>query len=294
MLTRVKQRLNSYNSLPLLILITSMLSACDGGKPPTESWEVASKGLFSACLSDNSQFSLIGSITHGGSLWSLQEDKRLFDWNHKQGQYSNIIACAFSPESRFAATADHQTIVLWNTDSGAALTFWSAPNEVLSMALSPNGNYALLGLGDYTAVMFDVKRGGISRTFQHRNRVRSVALSADGKLALTGSEDETAALWSVESGELLYRWQLGDEVHTVAITRDGNTAFTMAKYDQAALWNTRTGEKLGVIPLRPTALQRGQMFSSAEFSDDGKLLLTGSSDQLVQLWDTANFKELAR
>jgi WD40 repeat protein len=165
---------------------------------------------------------------------------------------------------------------------------------VLDIGLTPNGNYALLGLADHSAVLFDVKRGGIQRSFYHQDRVSSVALSADGKLAITGSQDQTAKLWDINSGKELFNWQHQDEVITVAISANGLHALSVAKYDKAVIWDTQTGKAVGELPLRATAIKRGQAFTSARFSPDAKLLLTGNSDRLVQLWDVAKLTELAR
>ena len=283
-------------SLPRTTLLASalLLSACDMGPTPDKSWETSAKGNYSAALSRDGKLSLIGSITHGGSLWETARGERLFNWNHQPGQHSNIIAGGFSPDNLFALTADHQTLVLWDTSSGAAITFWTAPNEVMSIDLSPNGSYALLGLADYSAVLFDVKRGGIQRSFYHKDRIRSVALSADGTLAITGSEDQTAKLWDVNNGKELFSWPHEDEVVTVAISDNGQRALSVAKYDKAVIWDTTSGKAIGKLPLRATAIKRGQTFTSARFSSDGRLLLTGNSSRLVQLWDVKTQKELAQ
>ncbi|WP_240472889.1 WD40 repeat domain-containing protein [Dasania marina] len=277
----------------LLFAACFTLSACDAGKAPEHSVEVAVKGLYSGAISNDGKLSVIGSIHHGGSLWRSSQNERLYNWNHKQGEYSNIIASGFSPEGDFALTADHQTMVLWSTQSGKALTFWTSPSQVHDIALSNNGNFAFLGLHDDSAVLFDVKRGGVKRSFYHRNRVTAVALSDDGKLALTGSDDSDAKLWDVNSGKALFTWQHADEVVTVALTSTGDKAFTVAKYDKAALWDTQTGKLLGELPLRASSLRRGLSFTAAKFSSDGKQLLTGSSDRKVQLWDVKTLQPLA-
>ncbi len=287
---------SSYSKLSFCFALTAslFLSGCDLSNSPDESWEVAVKGTYSAALSKDGKLGVIGSITHGGSLWESTKGERKFDWNHRQGEDTNIIASGFSPEGDFALTANHQTMVLWDTLTGDAITFWAAPNEVLSVDLTPNGNYAFLGLGDYTAVLFDVKRGGVQRRFTHQDRVRSVALSDSGELAVTGSEDQTAKLWNVNTGEELFSWQHEDEVVTVAISPLGGKALTVGKYDKAVIWNTRTGKAIDELPLIATAVKRGQAFTSAVFSENGKLLLTGDSDRLVQLWDVEKFVEVAR
>ena len=289
-----RQKTSAAARKAVFISVAFTLVGCDNSLEPSQSWEVAEKGLYSGALSNNGQQSVIGSIYHGGSFWNTKKNQRLYDWNHIKGEYSNIIASGFSPEGDFALTADHQTMVLWDSQSGAAVTFWTAPNEVMSIALSPNGNYALLGLEDYSAVLFDVKRGGIKRTFHHTDRVRSVALSADGQLAISGSEDQSAKLWNVNSGEQLFSWPHEDEVVTVAISPKGDKAFSVAKYDKAILWDTETGQALGELPLKATAIKRGQAFTSAEFSASGNFLLTGNSDRLVQLWSTKTMTEVAQ
>ena len=285
--------MDRFVSLLLITLMLFLLAACDGSQLPSKSGENAVKGIYSASLSQNGKLSIIGSITHGGSLWTTRNNERRFDWNHNKGEPTNIIASGFSPDGLFAMTADHQTMVLWDTTTGEAVTFWTAPNEVLSIELTPSGNYALLGLGDYTAVLFDVKRGGIQRTFYHQDRVRSVALSVNGKLAVSGSEDRTAKLWDMASGKEIFSWDHEEEVVTVAIAPNGKKALSVAKYDKAVIWSTTTGKALGNLALSAGAIKRGQTFTSARFSDDGRLLLTGNSNRLVQLWDTRSFKQLA-
>ena len=283
-----------FRPLAAAFALSLLLTGCDSGSSPDKSWEVAVKGTYSAALSADSQLAIIGSITHGGSLWQAKRGERLFNWNHQQGDPSNIIACTFSPEGRFAFTADHQTMVLWSTDSGRALTYWTAPSEVTSVALTPEGRYALLGLADYSVVLFDVQHGGIKRSFYHSERVRSVAVSADGKLAISGSDDQSAKLWDLESGKQLQNWPHQEAVITVALSPDGSRAFTVAKYDRAVVWDTHSGKALGQLPLGGSAIKRGQAFTSASFSADSKRLLTGNSDRLVQLWDAGSLKELGR
>lgn len=288
----VTARVASLSSWLVLLLLCTLTSACEHKHKPEQSWEVAVKGIYAGAFTPDSKMSLIGSITHGASLWRVSDNERLFNWNHKQGTNTNVIAAAFSPEGNFAFTADHQTMVLWSTSSGKALTFWTAPNEVLAVDLTPEANFALLGLADHSVVLYDVKRGGIKRTFYHKNRVRSVKLSADGKLAVSGSEDETAKLWNVNDGKLIHSWQHSNEVRLVGISPKGDKAVSVSKYDKAVVWDANTGAPIGEIPLQAHQLRRGLTFTSVVFSRDGELLLTGNSDRTVQLWETKTLREL--
>ena len=276
-----------------LLFLSLLLSGCDSSLEPDSSIEVAVKGLYSSALSSDGRHAITGSINHGGALWKIDSAERLFDWNHREEGFTRVTAAAFSPEGRFAMTADYQEIVLWNTVSGEPLTFFAAPGEILSLDLTPEGDYAILGLADHTAVLFNAKRGGIVRTFFHDGRVRSVSLSADGRLLATGSEDYKARLWAVESGELLHSWQHDAEVRLVELSALGDRVLSVSKYDRAALWNAESGAEVGTIPLFKTAVARGLTFTSAAFSHDSKQLLTGTSDRRVQLWNTTTLDESA-
>jgi WD40 repeat protein len=273
-----------------LTALSLLLAACTPGKAPQSSLEVAVKGLHSAAISDDGQYAAIGSIHHGGSLWRTRDGERLYNWNHREGELTTIFTADFSPDNKWAMTAGPHALVLWDMKEGKAVRYWTAPGEVLSIALSNDGNFALLGLSDHSAVLFDVIRGGVKRTFSHGNRVRSVAMSNDGRLAVTGSEDYTAALWDVASGKMLHKIQHEDDVQMVAISPDGKLAMSAAKYDKAVLWDTQSGALVGEIPLGKENLRRGMRFTAAKFSEDGRQLLTGRPDQIVQLWDTRSVK----
>lgn len=269
----------------------SCLWGCEKGLEPSHSIEVASIGAQGGAISDDGTYAIIGSVHQGGSLWRLTDGERLYNWNHGQDQLTTIVAADFSPDGNWAMTADIQTMVLWSMADGSAHRFWTAPGEILSLALSSDGNYALLGLSDHSAVLFDVKRGGVRRTFHHQGRVRAVAISDDTKLAITGSEDYTATIWDIDTGKVLHQIQHEDDVQLVAISPDGQRAFSAAKYDKALVWDTANGQIVSRVPLEAEKMKRGVRFTSAKFSQDGRRLLTGLPDRVVQLWDTQSMRE---
>jgi WD40 repeat protein len=281
--------------LPLALLsLPLLLIACSGGTPPESSFEYAVQGLYSAELSDNGSLAIVGSINHGSSLWRASDNARRFNWNHKQGQFSEITNAAFSPDLNYAITATPQTMVLWNAKNGASMAFWTAPSEILDISLLPNAQLALLGLADHTAALFDVRNGGVQQVFYHQARVSSVDFNSRKKLVLTGSDDYSAKLWHLQTAKLLHHWPHKAEVQLVKLSPNGKLAFTMAKYDKAALWDTTTGKSKGEIPLATSALSRGLSFTAVAFSSNGDYLLTGTSHRIVQLWDTKTLTEIKR
>jgi len=281
--------------LPMVLAtIVFLISACSGGSPPSKSYEYAVQGLYSAELSANGEHAIVGSINHGGSLWDVLTNERRYNWNHKKGDFSKVIASAFSPELQYAVTAKPQTMVLWDINSGQGLTYWKAPSQILDIALLSNGDFALLGMTDHSAALFDIKNGGVRQTFYHDGPVNSVAYHADSNTILTGSDDYSARLWNVATGEELHRWTNTHEVQLVAFSDDGTKSFTMAKYHRAAIWNTDDGSLINQLPLKASAMRRGQLFTAAVFSNDSSYLLTGNGNRLIQLWDVESMREIKK
>ncbi len=272
----------------------ALLAGCDTTPGPESTYEVATRGLYAATLSASAQLGYIGSIHHGGSLWNLEKNERLYNWNHRENEFSNIVAAAFSNNEKYLASADPQTIALWETGTGANVSFWKAPGDILDIAITDNADFAILGLADHTAVVFDIKRGGILRTFIHNDKVGAVALAERTRTLLTGSDDFKARAWKISSGELLHTFEHENQVNVVAVSPDGRYGFTASQADRAVIWDLKSGKAVSELPIKKKPYTAGASYTAARFSSDGTQLLTGATNRLVQLWDTASGKELKR
>lgn len=268
-----------------LIFFCLLLASCWEQKiTPVKSLEVARQGIHGGRLSNSAQYALIGSIFHGGSLWRLSDGERLYNWNHSQNPDDRIIISAdISTNDSYALTADAASIVLWKVSGGEAHRFWTSPAEILDSRLSDDGRYAILGLADHSAVIFDIMRGGLTRTFRHKGRVRSIDIA--NNIAISGSEDHTAVVWSINQNAPLLTIEHDEDVQLVRLSHDGSYALTAAKYDRAEVWNLQTNSKVGVIPLKKEQIKRGLRITSAAFSKDNRQLLLGFANRTVELRD---------
>jgi WD40 repeat protein len=293
-LFKTSRRLNRFYKVLLGSMLFALLS-CSEQHGPSASYELARQGINGGALSADGQFSVIGSLLDGGSLWRNKDNERLFNWNHSKDPDDRIIISAdIDTNNTRALTADTSSIVLWDIATGQASRFWSSPAEVLDSKLMTGGRYAMLGLADHSAVIFDAVRGGITRTFQHKGRVRSVDVSDDLQLAITGSEDQTAVIWQLSDGERLFTIAHNEDVQMVKLSHDGHYALSAAKYDRVELWDTKTQQSLGVIPLEKEKLKRGLRITAAEFSHDGSELLLGYPDRRVELRNTKSLALLKK
>ncbi len=188
---------------------------------------------------------------------------------------------------------------VWDAATGEALdTLTGLENEMFSLAISPDGNRALVGsYFNNTAVYWDVAAGEQVAVLQgHGDGVRAVAFSADGTQALTGSDDRTLILWDLLSGQSRYRFAVHDaEVLAAAFSVDGRFAFSSARDGSLIVWDLFDGAELQRF------LGHGDQVFDVAFSEDGTKMLSasgageitrGSYDTSVRLWDVAAGKQL--
>jgi WD40 repeat protein len=160
---------------------------------------------------------------------------------------------------------------------------------VLKAIFSPDGEKILTGSLDKTAKLW-ITNGQLVKSFQgHKFAVDSIAFAPNSKKVLTSSQDKSANLWDID-GQLLqtFSWQselsyvrsegyliLRDKI---AFAPDGNSIL-IAIGESANLWS------LDARLLERLQWQHEAPILSVAFAPDGKKLLTGSSDKIVNRWN---------
>lgn len=275
------------NALCLALLLLTALTGCRGTAPPVASYDLAAQGVYTGALSDRAELALIGSLNHGGSLWRTSAHARLFNWNHRAGEFSELVAAAFSPDGTRAVTTDPRTLVVWDVASGEALAYWTTPGAAMDVALADDGR-VLMGLSDHSAVLFDAGSGRHLHTFLHHGVVGSVALSRDGRWVLTGSDDETAVLWNAGTGEAVHRLSQDNPVRVVALSAEGRYVFAASQARTVAVYDGADGNRVLLIA------DDNRGVTSARFSTDERYLLIGYVNRTLELWDVVTGVRLER
>lgn len=263
--------------LSLLLLIT--LAGC--ADKPEQRWTLTVQGAHSAAISPDGQYALVGSILHGGSLWRLKDGERLYNWNHQADSYTELVAGAFSTDSRYAVTAEKYRLAMWDVNTGRNQGFWSMDAGVRAVALSDQGALLLAGLDNYSLKYIDTRNGAILRTLNHDGRINTLAISGNGRLGISGAEDGMVKIWDLLEGKALHQFHLGDDVATVAISRDGRLAFGALYYGYGKIWNVGDGRELKKIGYSRNTL------TAARFSADNQKLVTGDAVRRTIVWDVA-------
>ena len=268
-----------------LITLIILLSGCSKG--PDSSYQLAQQGLLSADLSRDGRLAVVGSIHHGGSLWDVERNERLFSWNHKPEGFSSFRTVALSGNNKVAVTTEEKSIGVWNTETGESLNFLEAPDRILAVALNESGSRALIGMRGGGLDYFDLEQGLVLQRLSHETDVRSVSLSADGLTGLSGSDDFSAISWDLDKGEMLFKLVLNNQIKTVALSPDGSTAFTSSQREGGIIWDTDSGQIKSTLPSRYTN------YPTAVLSEDNARLLLGTSAGQIKLYDLRDQKVLS-
>jgi WD40 repeat protein len=139
-------------------------------------------------LATASDFARIWDAISGRNLHAVDHDAHL------------VFGVAFSPDSRWLATAGGETARIWDATTGRELRAVTHDERVHGVAFSPDGHRLATASWDNTARIWDATSGRELRTVTHDDRVHGVVFSPDGRWLATASADKTARVWALEEG----------------------------------------------------------------------------------------------
>lgn len=213
---------------------------------------------------------------------------------------STFLAAAFSPDSRYVATA---TAYSGDTAVDSVARLWSLePNEllelpelkqfrhegnVLSVAFSPDGRSLLTTSEDDSARIWDIESGQETGRFTHRDDVGTAQFSPDGRFVVTASLDNTARLWNVQNGQEIAQLFHSDDVVQAVFSPNGRYVATASLDGTACVWDAETGQEIAQFR------HDGGVLAIA-FSPDSRFLATASQDDTARVWTIATQQELGR
>lgn len=235
----------------------------------------------------------IGSVSHTKVL--INRVKSLHDGAEA------AAFMAFDPTGkRIVVTLLDHTARLWNVSASSEVRLVGHKGPVRHAAFSPDGRLLATASDDTMVRIWRSDSGEPIATLEgHKAPVNHVEFDAKGARLLSSSDDKTARVWSIDGWGEIARLDNKDAVGFSHFSPDGETLLVVSKPDAVEI-----GARIGKVAIPNTASLRhaasGKLISKmtghadyiedAEFSPDGKLILTISDDGTARIWSSSQGK----
>ncbi|KAL5639387.1 hypothetical protein ACGC1H_006782 [Rhizoctonia solani] len=243
--------------------------------------------VMSIAFSSDSTWVVTGSFDHTARVWRIRNPDATPVSIFKEHEGA-IFSVVVSPDDSFVASAGglgDNTIRLWNPSTGASISdpLMGHTDEVLSVAISPDGVSLISGSRDKTVRVWDMKNRTTLRVLEgHTRAVWSVVYSRDGTKFASSSSDGTICVREAENHSMIsHPINAGSAwISSIAFSPDGNFLVSGADDCAVRLWNSNTGHPVG----RPYEGHCDHVWS-VSFSPSGTHIVSGSHDGNIRFWD---------
>lgn len=246
------------------------------GQRPVSSVTFSPNGVLLASASEGA-----GSGEAGIRVWDLQSGEVL-DLGESGQRAPSVV---FSPGGRRLASGSAESngvIRVWNLQTGQARVLKGPWGGAASISFSPDGGWIAAADSDLTnpAIrLWDLETGAARILGRCTRQITSVAFSPDGQSVASGSWDETVRLWSVRAGEARILGKNCSCICCLDFSPTGDKVAACSLDSRIRVWDT--------VNAKSRTVGMCDSVNSVAFSTDGKMLVTGSADGTVRLWNVS-------
>ncbi|MCC8938069.1 hypothetical protein H8A99_16710 [Bradyrhizobium sp. Arg68] len=250
------------------------------GSDPVRSISVSGNGQRMA--------STTGRMTDGVRFWNVQSGGLLHTFSPVDDQ-DEISGVALSPEGFFLAAATHHYLLLWDIEAGRQIGTVETPFGGTSVVFSRDGSFILFTHG-HRYSHFDT---ALALKMEHdlqSGPISSPSLSAGGRFAASIHEpgQPNIIVYDLLNDRASLKTSQNGVYSAVAMGPDDGVVLTGNIHGKLETLNAQTGDSIRKFDLPG----HSRNVTSAVFSPDGSLALSGSEDFSAKLWDVNTGREL--
>ncbi len=255
---------------------------------PLEPWIGHEQGVVGLKLTKDGRF-LVSSDRKGETrLWSLEEERCL--GVIKFGQ-EIVYLTLKSDDNTMALAFRGGWVELVDLASGQGIGSVREGNPpVSSLAFSPDGLQLACGLSSGHVELWDMADGEPLAQFRaHEGPINQLNFSPTGRLLALASNDRKVSVWDLKSKRRLRHFDENRRpVQCARFCTKGNFLMTGGADMVLRLYDLKQGDEFRRL--------RGHeaMVWDVEYRDDLARAFSCSSDRTLRVWDTRNFRELAK
>ncbi len=155
-----------------------------------------------------------------------------------------------------------------------------ANTQLLTLAISPDGNTLATAGESGTIVLFDVKTAKlIKRLKKHSQNIQALVFHSD--FLISAGDDKQIIFWSLATAKPKMIWKAPAEVNALAISPNGDILASGGEDNNITLWNINTGQVLTVLKGHKQAISTNGL----AFASNAYILGSTSNDHTARLWN---------
>lgn len=226
-------------------------------------------------------------------VWDVQTGEVVNQFGGSaDGNTEGMLDMALDPTGRLALVGQRsfdsnnpQEAILWDINTSTPVQIFSVANRtVSSVAIGPNGRFALTAGEDGTVYRWDTATGELTQQLTgHEGDVLALAVSPNGQTALSASLDQTLIWWDLQTGKPIQQFASGTgEIHSLRFV-DNRQAVTADTDGMMQIWDLTSGWQLarwgedgsGHLPPAPGTENRGM---GVAIAPNGRFALSGGNE----------------
>jgi eukaryotic-like serine/threonine-protein kinase len=239
------------------------------------------------------------AISGDGSLIAAQKEEKLLIWSIQELKIktsidfkNKIISLAFSPDQSHLAVSDDKGLIhLFNIKKEPEkINKPDKPDknhrDIVQKLLFIDNTTLASASNDHSIRIWNLTSGAVSILDGHSDYVTSLAAAPNHQL-LSVSLDKSLKIWDLQKNTLLRSINLGEVGFDVSLSNDALLVAVSTNSSAIRIW--KLFDLLNNKKPNPTLLEgHNDQTTKVAFVGEAHLLISGSADNTLRLWDVDN------